>query len=55
MQEHRIGNMNKPNKNKHKKKQWPKGLFDFPDELKGFYPDISELRKDMLSPREIKF
>jgi hypothetical protein len=38
-----------------KEKDWPESFFDFPEELKGIYPDISELRKDILPLKEIKF
>lgn len=41
--------------NIHKDKHWSKSFFDFSDDMKNLYPDISELRKDVVSPKDIKF
>ena len=32
-----------------KSKAWPKSFFYFPDDVKNLYPDVSELRKDLVS------
>lgn len=41
--------------NTHKDKGWPKSFFEFPAGTKGLYPDVSELRKDLVPPKEVKF
>ncbi len=38
--------------NKEQVDVWPQGLFEFKEEEKNQYPDVEELRKNLLPPKE---
>lgn len=39
----------------HKSSRWSKSFFEFPEEIKNTYPTVVEIRKGLLSPKDIEF
>ena len=39
----------------HKSSKWSKSFFEFPEAEKNVYPNVLEIRKDLISPKDMEF